>query len=69
MTCKHLIEAIIGTSESGYGGWTKKAKKCRYNFHPKKCDKFPYRGREDSGCWNMTREEWDEFVLAAPGRW
>ena len=72
MTCRHFIGVIIGPSESGYGGRREKVKKCRYNFpwqDPKKCDQFPYRGREDSGCWNMTREEWDEFVQAAPGRW
>jgi hypothetical protein len=71
MTCQHFIEAI-GLPEASFGGRTEKVKKCRYDFpwhDPKKCDQFPYRGREDSACWNQTRAEWDEFVQAAPGRW
>lgn len=71
MTCQHFIEAI-GSPETDYGGRRIKVKKCRFNFawqDPKKCDQFPYRGREGSGCLNMTREEWHEFVQAAPGRW
>jgi hypothetical protein len=71
MTCQHFIEAI-GAPGSSYGDRRTRAKKCRFNFpwqDPKKCDQFSYRGREDSGCWNMTKEEWDEYVQAGPGRW
>jgi len=55
MTCQHFVEAISAPGSS-YGDRSTRAKKCRYNLpwqDAKKCDQFPYRGRDDSGCWNM----------------
>ena len=63
MACRNLEEFEI--AEGGYER-NIKSKRCKRGIMSaddlRKCEQFPINGRNGSGCWKLTREEWNKLV-------
>ena len=63
MACQYLVE-FLGPVEMNDTQRIKQ-KGCKLNLMPMfttKCEQFPSKGSAGSGCWRLTKEQWEEFV-------